>query len=307
MIHELPVGPSFSLAAIPKLGQGFRWRKLDDCWYSVVLSGNLIHIWQDGNVLKYKTDSGSNLNVLLSSYFRLCDPIDKIYDCISSHDKKLAKLVEKYHSGVRLLRQDPWECTVAYLCSPNASVDKIRLNVEAIATLGRKLELCDDVRHSFPTCEEVLDAGVEALEELSLGFSRTPGNIIAAAKRVCCGDLDFEELTRQPYDDVVWQLMEKRSASRKVANGIGDKVADCIALFALDEMEAFPVDRHIGRALADMYDDCPPLPENSKGGLTYKQYRDMADWARKRFGEYACYVNQLLFHKQRPQRPPSAC
>lgn len=302
MIHELPVGPSFNLAAIPKLGQDFRWRKLDDCWYSVVLSGNLIHIRQEGHLLKYKSHSGSNLNDLLSSYFRLDDPIDKIYDCISSRDKKLAKLVEKYHSRVRLLRQDPWECTVAYICSPNASVDKIRMNVEAIATrLGRKLELCDDVRHTFPTCQEVLDAGVEALEELSLGFSRTPGNIIAAAKRVCCGDLDFEELTRQPYDDVVWQLMEKRSASRKVANGIGDKVADCIALFALDETEAFPVDRHIGRALADMYDDCPQLPKNSKGGLTYKQYRDIANWARKRFGKHACYVNQLLFHKQRPR------
>ena len=305
MIHELPVGPSFNLAAIPKFGQDFRWRKLDDCWYSVVLSGHLIHIRQDGNVLMYKSHSGSNLRDLLSSYFRLCDPIDEIYDSISAcddQDDQIAKLVEEYHPGLRLLKQDPWECMVAYICSANASVDKIRKNVEAIATrFGHQLELCGDVRYTFPTCEEVIDAGLEALEELHLSLPRTPGYIMDAAKRVCWGDLDFEELAGRPYAKVVWQLMDKHSASRKPANGIGPKVADCIALFALDKMEAFPVDRHIGRALTDLYDDCPPLPKNSRGGLTDKHYRDIADWARKHFGKYACYVNQLLFHKQRPR------
>ena len=296
MIHELPVGPSFNLAAIPKLGQDFRWRKLDDCWYSVVLSGHLIHIRQDGNVLMYKSHSGSNLRDLLSSYFRLDDPIDKIYASISAcDDQTISMLVEKYHPGLRLLRQDPWECMVAYICSPNNNVNRISVIVESIAIeLGECIELNGEVRYTFPTCKQVLAAGIRRLEKLKLGLDRH-SKIFAAAKRVCGCELNLYKLAQPdvPYDEAKLQLME--------SYGVGDKVADCIALFALDKTEAFPVDRNIGRALAELYDDCPPLPNSSKGGLTHKQYRDIANWARKRFGKYACYVNQLLFHKQRPR------
>ena len=302
MLHELPVGSSFNLAAIPKLGQDFRWRKLTDAdgCYSVVLSGHLIHIRQEGQVLKYKSDSGSNLNNLLSSYFRLCDPIDEIYADIS-RDAKLTNLVRKYHPGVRLLRQDPWECVVAYICSAPNSVSGITTCVEKIAEgIGQPIEMGGDERYAFPTPEQVLRAGLPRIKGLDLGLERAE-HIIAAAKRISGCKVDLAELAKRDtsYEEVVWELMQKSSASCKAANGIGNKVADCIALFALDKMEAFPVDRNIGRALADMYDDCPPLPNNSNGGLTDKQYRDVANWARKRFGRYACYVNQLMFHKQR--------
>ena len=296
MTHQLSVGPSFKLSAIPKLGQDFRWQPLDDDRYSVVLEGNLIHIWQDGQVLKYTSDSGSDQNDLLSSYFRLCDPIDEIYDRISAlNDPTISLLVEKYHPGMRLLRQDPWECMVAYICSPNNKVQRISTIVEAIATeLGERIELCGDVRYTFPSCKQVLAAGIGRLEKLNLGLDRH-SKIFAAAKRVCCYELDLRQLAQPdvPYDEAKRQLME--------SNGIGNKVADCICLFALNKTKAFPVDRNIGRALAELHDDCPPLPNNSKGGLTDKQYRDIANWARKRFGKHACYVNQLLFHKQRPK------
>ena len=266
-----------------------------------MLSGHLIHIRQEGRVLRYKTDSGSNLNDLLRCYFRLDDPIDKIYASISARDGQIANLVKGYHPGLRLLRQDPWECMAAYICSASNKVGGITICVEKIAEgIGQPIELCGDERYTFPTPEEVLCAGLPRLKGLDLGLKRAE-HIIAAAKRISECKMDFTEFAKQDvsYDKVVWQLMEKRSASSKPANGIGPKVADCIALFALDKMEAFPVDRNIGRALAELYDDCPPLPNSSKGGLTHKQYRDIANWARKRFGKYACYVNQLLFHKQR--------
>ncbi len=307
MIHELPVGPSFKLAAIPKLGQDFRWRKLDDGRYSVVLSGNLIHIWQEGQVLKYKSDSGSKLNDLLSSYFRLCDPIDEIYGSISASDDQIAKLVDRYHPGLRLLRQDPWECTVAYICSPQG-ISWIERNLEDIAReLGYPIELEGKVRFTFPSPENVWRFGPRAFERLQFRYPDIPKYIISVAERICTHTLDLAELKCLSYTEATWQLMDKRSASRKPANGIGPKVADCIALFALNKMESFPVDRHIGRALAKLYDDCPLVPEDSQRGLTDKEYRDIANWARRHFGEYACYVNQLLFHKQRPQRPPRGC
>ena len=243
MTHTLPVGPSFRLAAIPKLGQDFRWHKLDDGRYSAVLTGNLIHVWQEGRVLKYKSHSGSNLNDLLSCYFRLRDPIDKIYHSISAlddQDDQIAKLVEKYHPGLRLLKQDPWECMVAYICSTNNNVNRISAIVEKLAKeLGERIELCGDVRYTFPTCKQVLAAGIERLEKLKLGLDRH-SKIFAAAKRVCGCELNLYKLAQPnvPYDEAKRQLME--------CYGIGNKVADCIALFALDKMEAFPVDRNMG-------------------------------------------------------------
>lgn len=300
MTHELLVGPSFRLAAIPKLGQDFRWKSLGDGWYSVVLSGHLIHIRQDGIVLTYETDSGSNLNGLLSSYFRLDDPIDEIYCQISSQDEMLASLVEEYYPGVRLLRQDPWECTVAYICSAPNSVSGITTSIEKIAAaIGQPIELGGDRRYSFPTPEEVLCAGLPRLEVLELGLKRRAEGIFSAAKRISECQLDLRRFAQLDvsYAETIRQLQE--------GPGIGNKVSDCIALFALDKLEAFPVDRHIGRILDDWYDDCPPLPNNANGGLTDRQYRDIANWARNRFGKYACYVNQLLFHKQRPRNNPS--
>ena len=99
---------------------------------------------------------------------------------------------------------------VAYICSAPNSVGGITTCVEKIAEgIGQPIELCGDERYAFPTCKEVLCAGLDRLKELELGLKRAE-YIFAAAKRVCCDDLDFEELTHQPYNDVVWQLMEKR-------------------------------------------------------------------------------------------------
>ena len=277
----------FDLAEITTLGQDFRWRKLRGGWYSVVLDGNLIHMRQNDDGVEYESNSGADLNGLLCSYFRLDDDIDFIYDYISSRCDKVAQLVEKYPSH-RILRQpDPWECMVAYICSANNNIPDICKSVEAIACrIGKPLELNGETRHAFPTPRMVLAADVGALEEVWTGLKSIPGYIIAASKRICDGELDLCRLAQPqaPCDEAKWQLMQQYSASHKVANGIGDKVADCIALFALDKMEAFPVDRHIKKAVQH----CSPPPPSSS-------YAAIVKWAHGRFGEYAGYANQLLF------------
>lgn len=294
--HQLIIPPSdkhpFDLKTITTLtlGQDFRWRELGGGWYSVVLKGNLIHMRQNGCVVEYMTDSGANLNDLLHSYFRLDDCIDAIYKDISSRCDTVAQLVEKYPSQ-RILRQpDRWECMVAYICSANKNILDIRRNVESMACrIGKPLELNGETRHAFPTPEMVLAAGVGPLEELRLGLDRHC-KIIEAAKRVVAGELDLHSLAKPDvcYAEAKRQLMQKRGARRKVANGIGDKVADCIALFSLDKMEAFPVDTHVHKALQECR--CSPRPPSSKTAVVAT-----VKWAHKRFGKRAGYANQLLF------------
>ena len=294
MIRNLAIDQPFDMATTLYMGQDFRWYERDDGWHSGVLSGNLIHMRRTERGVEYKSDSDCDLTRLLSSYFRLDDDIEAIYADIS-RDDWMATLVEKYH-GLRLLRQDPWECMVAYICSAPNSVEGITITIEKIAKgIGQRVELCGDVRYTFPACKEVLCAGLDRLKEPRLGLKRAE-NIIAAAKRacLCSGDLDLVKLTGRPYTVAIRELKE--------FDGIGNKVANCIALFSLQKTEAFPVDRNIGRILADWYDDCP-IPENYLSGqtdkLTDKQYATIVEWAQNHFGEYAGYASQFLFHEQR--------
>ena len=286
MRRELTIDQPFNLATIQNSVQDFRWRKLDDGWYSGVLNGHLVHIRQSGHGVEYLADS--NLTDLLSSYFRLDDDIDATYADISFRDSKVARLVRMY-SGLRVLRQqDSWECMASYICSAVSRDSKTSKNVEAIAKrLGRPVELAGEVRYTFPSPEEVFAAGVGPLEELGLGLERHQ-KVFAGAKRICDGQLDLDRLAKKevPYAAAKWQL--------KQCYGIGDKIADCIALFALDKMESFPVDRWVQRAVAGC---SPPPPQNStEGEIDERKYKVIAKWARDRFGKYAGHANQFLFH-----------
>ena len=245
-----------------------------------MLSGNLIHIRQISRGLECRADS--DLEALLRSYFRLDDAIGTIHTDISCRDDRVARLTKKY-PHLRILRQpDAWECTVSYICSATNNVNRISIIVEKIAKrLGQPVELDGEVRHTFPTPEMVLEAGVEPLTELGLGLDRH-SKIVAAAERIRDGKLDLHYLA-QP------QVCYAEAKRRLMAcYGIGDKVADCIALFALDKLEAFPVDRWVERAVAGYF----PCQEQPAGD-------ELVMWAQDYFGKYAGYANQLLFHEQR--------
>ena len=103
--------------------------------------------------------------------------------------------------------------------------------------------------------------------------------IIAAAGRICDGRLDMNHLS-QPQ--VCYAEAKRRLMG---CYGIGDKVADCISLFTLDKMEAFPIDRWVERAMGTSYF----LRQEQPAG------DDLVMWAQDYFGKYAGYANQLLF------------
>ena len=258
--------------------QDFRWRRRGDGRYCGVLAGHHIHVRQNDNAVEYESDSDRDLTDLLCSYFRLDDDIDCIYDYISSRCDRVGQLARKY-SSLRVLRQpDPWECMVAYILSANSNVGKIQRGVEGIAKkLGKPLELCGCVRYIFPTWEDVCAEGVKPLEELKFGLEKH-NRIIAAAQRIRDGRMDLCRLAQPQgsYDEVERQLRN--------CYGIGPKIANCIALFSLDKMEAFPVDTHVEKAVQH----CSPPPPSSS-------YAAIVKWAQGRFGKYAGYANQLLF------------
>ena len=301
MARQLEITQPFDLALSLTMGQAFRWRRLpaDYCadgsdWFSGVIGDHLIHIRQTDGGVEYRVggadgETDADLSALLSSYFRLDDDIAAIYGDLAARDPKLASIIQE-SPGLRLLRQDPWECLVAYLCSANNNVDRIGAIVEAMAdNFGAPVSLDGKARRTFPTAEQ-LSANPKASEaklyELRLGLKRAP-NIIAAARQVCSGDLDWDALRQEPYDKV-------RRRLRK-CSGVGPKIAECVALFAVDQLAAFPVDRWVWRAITEAYPEWG-FPEQSgpeqSGDAVIKR-------AQSEFGKYAGYANQQLFQWRR--------
>ena len=279
-LRHVFVPQPFNLADILDGTQDFRWRLRQDGWYSGVLAGTLLNVRQVGGALECRADK--DLAGPLRRYFRLDDDLDATRAELASIDGHIGEFVKR-HPYLRVLRQlDPWECMVAYICSANNSVARIGGIVEMIATqLGQPVTLGSEVRHTFPSPAAVLEAGEKKLAKMRLGLDRHV-KVVAAARRICNGELDLQHLAQSqtPYVQAKRELME--------CYGVGPKIADCIALFALDKPEAFPVDTWIRRALG-MYFQGQELPANPY----------LVRWAQSRYGCHAGFASQLLFRGHR--------
>ena len=309
MARQLEITQPFDLALSLTMGQAFRWQRLpaDYCadggdWFSGVIGDHLIHIRQTDGGVEYRVggadgerdDVGFDLDVEICRYFRMdTDNIRGIYDDLC-RDQQVARMIWRY-PGLRLLRQDPWECLASYICSRANSVGNISKNTETIARLsGRTARIADDRRYLFPTPAELLAAGEPQLNGLKLMGIRHPGPALrAAARRVVSGELDLDELKQygHRYESVIDELRK--------TDGIGYKIADCVALFGLNRVEAFPYDRWVNRAMQEWYPDfpVPRRPENP----TASEHLAVAKWAQQRFGPFAGYAGQYLFHGRRQE------
>ena len=288
---QLPfdAGQPLDLKISLTMGQAFRWKKTSDGWFSGVVRGQHIHVHQvqDG-LLEFRGQPGpdSALAAILKNYLRLDEDIAAIYADLSKKDGKIAELIARY-PGLRILRQEPWECLVSYICSANNKVEQIGRLVERISKkFGDPILLDGETRHSFPNPERLKQAGASEPEALNLGLQRHI-KIHRAATEVVDGSLNLKALQQMPYAQARKRL--------KQCYGVGDKIADCVLLFSLDKPEAFPIDRHIGRALVK---HCFP-------GRRDNQLRPLQVQGQRHFGRYAGYAGQFLFYAQRKKQAKS--
>lgn len=263
-------------------GQAFRWR-LEDGWYHNVLFNNIVTARQVEGGVEFHCgpDDEAVIAPLFRDYLRLDDDLEAIGESISKGEQ-ISAAVSKY-LGLRILRQEPWECLVSFICSANSNIPRISKNVEDMAVnFGPALEMNGYVRSVFPSPDALADAGEQKLRDLGLGFRAK--YVAGAAVSIARGDVDLFSLREASYDEALEALVE--------LPGIGDKVGNCILLFALDKTQAFPVDVWIDRALKEWY------PEVVEQKLSRKAMRP---WAQEFFGQYAGYANQYLFHGRRLQ------
>ena len=264
VVPDMRIELDVSLDPTLGCGQAHRWIKKGDIWEGV-LGKEIISLKQTEDGFEC---SGTDDKAMILDYFRADDDLNEIYADCSKNDPYVTSLAERC-PGLRLLRQDPWECMATYLLATNANVKRIGCMVENVCKeFGKDL----GGRYSFPTPEEIID-GKSRISNCRLGYRDE--RFVELAHRVADGDIDPYELRKMDYQGCVNMLLSIK--------GIGPKVADCIALFSMDHLEAFPIDARIGRMMKERY---------GQDG----NYRDISDYARRRFGRYAGYAQELLYH-----------
>ncbi|BFZ04436.1 hypothetical protein BsWGS_07475 [Bradybaena similaris] len=222
---------------------------------------------------------------LLEDYFQTSIDLDSLYQHWSSKDPHFEKVAKNFQ-GVRLLRLDPTECLLSFVCSSNNHISRISTMVEKLCThYGNLITSVDAVAYyTFPHLSDLCGDHVEShLRELGFGYRAK--FIASIAKHVTQekGEGWLESLRQCPYLKVKAELL--------TLLGVGAKVADCVCLMSLDKPEALPVDTHVWQFTARNY--MPKL--HSAKSLTEKLYTEIGDFYRDLWGAYAGWAQAVLF------------
>lgn len=259
-------------------GQVFLWNKIEDRWIGIDGQDLLI---LEQSPFSARSSSGSTDNFL-----RKDDNLKKILPEIS-RDKIVGNAV-KQSPGLRLVRQDPFQCYISFICSSNSSIQNIKSMLENLCRkFGTRQEFEGHELHTFPKTEALANASMKDLMDCRLGFRAK--YVKEAARAVDLGKIDFTWLKKTDYYTALESL--------KKILGIGNKVADCIALFSLDKMEAFPIDRWTQRILLKYYKKF--FSSVTEKPMTEKKYEKLHQEIVEYFGPYAGYSQQFLFKMER--------
>jgi len=257
-------------------GQVFLWTKQKEFWYGIN-GQDVLKIDSIGKITSYSNKK--------YDFFRNNDDIKKIIKSISKD--KTTKIAVKKYLGLRLVRQDPFQCFISFIVSSNSNIQKIKSSLEKISMkFGKKIQFDNKEFYMFPEPKKIANATIQEIQNCGVGYRAK--FIIDAAKMVESKQIDFDYLKKINYHDAKEMIL--------TVPGIGNKVADCILLFSLDKMEAFPLDRWMIRILEKYYLDKFELETKS---ITDKQYDILHKKIVKYFGPYAGYAQQFLFKMER--------
>lgn len=206
-------------------------------------------------------------------YLALDHPLDSIYAAFPTDSFSQAALTAC--RGLRILRQPFWECLATFITSPMKQVAHIRqISLRLREMYGRPVR--GSLLHAYPTPEALAQCSEADLRACGLGF-RAP-SFLATARAVAAGT----------FDSAVLPTLSTAEARTRLCQlpGVGRKVANCVLLFACERLDAVPVDVWMARILQAMRrKKSTPL--------------ELERFSNRRFGAYAGYVQQYLFHHAR--------
>ena len=231
----------FDLKTIAESGQCFRFNRIDDSLYKTVAFDRVLHIKEVDSKTLDLDCSKKDFDNVWHRYFDL----DTDYSSIRRSVKNNAFLCEcaERSEGMRILNQDKWEMTISFIISHRKSIPAIKTSIERLCRLcGDRI---DDENYAFPTPSQILLTSSDKLSECGLGYRLS---YIQSAADLFYSEPDILSRLEKLSDDELLEELKKMQ-------GVGDKVASCIALFGFHRLNFFPKDVWINRALSEHFKD----------------------------------------------------
>lgn len=256
-------------------GQAFRWTRVGDAWEGVV-GTRWVRLREADETIVAETAEAQQDWGWLNEALQLRVDLQAILATFPD-DPALAEAVAAC-GGLRVLRQEPWECLASFMLSATKQIVQIR---QIVATLCERFGDAVAVpaghppAYAFPRPGQLAELTEAQLRECKAGF-RAP-RLLAAARAVAEGRLDLDTLGQLPLDDTRARLM--------ALDGVGRKIADCVLLFAGGFDQVFPIDVWVLRALHELY-----FPRRRPRPSVLRHFSET------HFGPYGGHAQQYLFH-----------
>ena len=258
-------------------GQIFLWENYKDVWF-VINGQNVI-------VIRQKPSEVLELSDEAKKFFRNDDDFKEIVRSISRD--KIVKNAVKHYPGLRITRQEPFQCYISFIISANSNIPNIRLGLQKLCRkFGAKTYVEKREFFVFPTPQILARATMSDLLGCGLGYRAK--YVKSASHAVVSEEIDFDYLKKTKYQIAKESLLK--------IPGIGGKVADCILLFSLEKLEAFPLDTWMTKIMQKYYSNKFSIGKNT---ITKKRYERIHQEVIDYFGNFAGYSQQFLFKMER--------
>lgn len=243
-MHKILID-NIDINKISRSGQCFRMEQIADKpgTYSLIAFGEYIEVIEikDGIVLSCSEEEWENR---WKDYFDCGTDYGKIYKMVDTSDHYMLSAVT-YGKGIRILRQELFEIIITFIISQQNNISRIRKCVDTICSRfgEERYNFRGDKYFAFPTPQRLAESTVEELRTCNLGYRSR--YIKESARMIVNGEVDIEALIHMDYESAGKELLK--------LCGVGIKVAECICLFALHHVDAFPIDTHIQAVLRQYY------------------------------------------------------
>lgn len=258
-------------------GQAFRWEKYPNGFWVGTVNNQIVVLKQLGSTIA--TNVSFDNKDWLVNYLNLDMSYAEEMSKINLEDDLYLKKAYEAGQGIHILRQDLYEMIVTFIISQMNSMNNIRNCIKKICK-KYGTEISADIpeigiikSYTFPEPSVLASTTEKELRECSVGFRDK--YIIEISEFINDISTFMPDLTNAKYSTAMRML--------KNFNGIGDKVANCICLFSLHHIQAFPVDTHIKQIINKHYN----------GSLDISKYGDIAGIVQ----QYMFYYKALCGEK----------
>ena len=263
----------FDLERIAESGQCFRWTKMKEnaagkcpsgSTWRILAKDSCLYITElgDGN---YELDcTEAEYESFWRDYFDLREDYRSIRSRIDPDKDPFLHEASEREAGIRILRQDPFEMLITFIISQNRNIPGIRRSVELLAEAcgEKKTDSRGETFFAFPEAEAIAALTEDVLADCRLGYRCL--YVHAAAQAAAEGRIDLEALKTAGEEETIKTLTG--------LYGVGIKVANCVSLFGLHHVNAFPVDVWIKRVLAEHYPEGYPFERYAPYNGIFQQY-----------------------------------